>query len=125
MNKKRILVVDDETGVTTMTKLNLERTGQYQVCVENRATSALETAHRFNPDLILLDITMPEMDGGDVAAQIKADPKLKDTPIVFLTAVVSQIETGNSELRRGGQVFLSKPVNLKTLVTCIEQYTVK
>jgi CheY-like chemotaxis protein len=125
MNKKRILVVDDETGVTTMTKLNLERTGQYQVLVENRATSALEAAHRFNPDLILLDITMPEMDGGDVAAQIKADPKLKDTPIVFLTAVVSQIETGNSELRRGGQVFLSKPVNLKTLVTCIEQYTVK
>ena len=125
MNKKKILVVDDETGVTTMTKLNLEKTGQYQVCVENRATSALEAAHRFNPDLILLDITMPEMDGGDVAAQIKADPKLKDTPIVFLTAVVSQIETGNSELRRGGQVFLSKPVNLKTLVTCIEQYTVK
>lgn len=125
MNKKRILVVDDETGVTTMTKLNLEKTGQYQVQVENRATGALEAAQRFNPDLILLDITMPEMDGGDVAAQIKADPKLKDTPIVFLTAVVSQIETGNSELRRGGQVFLSKPVNIKTLVTCIEQYTVK
>jgi CheY-like chemotaxis protein len=125
MNKKRILVVDDETGVTTMTKLNLEKTGQYQVLVENRATCALEAARKFNPDLILLDITMPEMDGGDIAAQIKADPKLKDTPIVFLTAVVSQIETGNSELRRGGQVFLSKPVNMKTLVACIEQYIVK
>jgi two-component system alkaline phosphatase synthesis response regulator PhoP len=125
MNKKRILVVDDETGVTTMTKLNLERTGQYEVQVENRATCALDTARRFSPDLILLDITMPEMDGVELASQFKADQKLKDTPIVFLTAIVSQYETGNSELRRGGQVFLSKPVNMKTLVACIEQYIVK
>jgi CheY-like chemotaxis protein len=125
MNKKRILVVDDETGVTTMTKLNLERTGQYEVQVENRATCALDTARRFSPDLILLDITMPEMDGVELASQFKADQKLKDTPIVFLTAIVSQYETGNSELRRGGQVFLSKPVNMKTLVACIEQYIIK
>jgi two-component system, OmpR family, alkaline phosphatase synthesis response regulator PhoP len=125
MNKKRILVVDDETGITTMTKLNLERTGQYEVQVENRATCALDAARRFSPDLILLDITMPEMDGVELASQFKADQKLKDTPIVFLTAMVSKYETGNSELRRGGQVFLSKPVNMKTLVTCIEQYTVK
>lgn len=125
MSKKRILVVDDETGITTMTKLNLERTGQYEVQVENRATCALDAARRFGPDLILLDITMPEMDGVELASQFKADQKLKDTPIVFLTAMVSKYETGNSELRRGGQVFLSKPVNMRTLVTCIEQYTVK
>jgi two-component system, OmpR family, response regulator len=125
MNKKRILMVDDEKGVTTMTKLNLERTGLYEVQVENRSTRALEAAKQFKPDMIIMDITMPDMDGSEVASQIKADEKLKDTPIVFLTAVVSQIETGNSELRRGGQVFLSKPINLKTLVTCIEQYTVK
>jgi two-component system alkaline phosphatase synthesis response regulator PhoP len=125
MNKKRILIVDDETGITTLTKLTLEKTGQYEVQVENRARCALETAQRFNPDLILLDITMPEIDGAEVATQIKADQKLKATPIVFLTAVVSKYETGDNELRRGGQVFLSKPVNLKTLVTCIEQYTFK
>ncbi|HUJ11665.1 MAG TPA: response regulator [Verrucomicrobiae bacterium] len=125
MNRKRILMVDDEKGVTTMTKLNLERTGLYEVQVENRSTHALEAAKQFHPDMIILDITMPGLDGSEVASQIKADDQLKNTPIVFLTAVVSQIETGNSELRRGGQVFLSKPVNMKTLVSCIEQYTVK
>ena len=125
MSKKRILMVDDEKGVTMMAKLNLERTGLYEVQVENRSTRALEAAKQFNPDMIFLDITMPDMDGSEVASQIKADDKLKNTPIVFLTAVVSQIETGNNELRRGGQVFLSKPINIKTLVTCIEQYTVK
>ena len=125
MSKKRILMVDDEKGVTMMAKLNLERTGLYEVQVENRSTRALEAAKQFNPDMIFLDITMPDMDGSEVASQIKADDKLKNTPIVFLTAVVSQIETGNSELRRGGQVFLSKPVNMKTLVACIEQYIVK
>ena len=123
MSRKRILMVDDEKGITTMTKLNLERTGLYEVAVENRSTHALETAKRFNPDMILLDITMPEMDGPEVASQIRADEELKNTPIVFLTAVVSRFETGDNQLKRGGQVFLSKPVSQKTLLECIEQYT--
>ena len=125
MNKKRILVVDDEAGVTTMTKLSLEKTSQYEVQVENRSTRALEAARRFDPDMILLDITMPEMDGTEVASQIRADPVLKNTPIVFLTAIVSHFETGDSELRRGNQIFLSKPVSLKTLLECIEQHARK
>jgi CheY-like chemotaxis protein len=125
MDKKRILLVDDEPGVTTMTKLNLERTGNYEVCVENHPGHALEAAKGFHPDMILLDITMPDMDGPEVASQIKADDKLKDTPIVFLTAVVSRYDTGDNALKRGGQVFLSKPVNLKTLLGCIEEHTKK
>jgi two-component system, OmpR family, alkaline phosphatase synthesis response regulator PhoP len=122
MSKKRILLVDDETGITTMTKLNLEKTGLYEVQVENRSTRAFAAAKAFNPDLILLDMTMPDMDGVDVASQIKADAELKYTPIVFLTAMVSQFETGDNQLTRGGQVFLSKPVSQKTLRACIEQH---
>ncbi len=123
MSKKRILMVDDEKGITTMTKLNLERTGLYEVAVENRSTRALEAAKQFNPDMIILDISMPDMDGSEVASQIRADEKLKNTPIVFLTAVVSRIETGDNQLKRGGQIFLSKPVSVKTLLECVEQYT--
>ena len=123
MNKKRILMVDDEPGLTTLAKLTLERTGLYEVRVENRSSNALGAARTFNPDMIFLDVTMPDMDGPEVAVQIKADAKLKDTPIVFLTAVVSRHETGDNELKRGGQVFLSKPVSQKTLLECIEQHT--
>jgi CheY-like chemotaxis protein len=122
MSKKRILLVDDETGITTMTKLTLERTGLYEVQVENRSTHAFDAAKAFNPDMILLDMTMPDLDGVEVASQIKADGRLKDTPIVFLTAMVSRFETGDDQLARGGQVFLSKPVNQKALLACIEQH---
>ena len=123
MSKKRILMVDDEKGITTMTKLNLERTGLYEVAVENRSTQALEAAKRFKPDMIILDITMPEMDGPEVASQIRAEDRFRNTPIVFLTAVVSRLETGDDQLERGGQVFLSKPVSQKTLLECIERHT--
>jgi len=122
MNKQRILLVDDETGITTMTRLTLERTGLYEVQVENRSTHAFGAAKAFNPDLILLDMTMPDLDGVDVASQIRADDTLKYTPIVFLTAMVSQFETGDDQVTRGGQVFLSKPVSQKTLRACIEEH---
>jgi CheY-like chemotaxis protein len=122
MSKKRILLVDDETGVTTMARIILEKTGLYEVQVENRSTHAFAAAKAFDPDMILLDMTMPDLDGVDVASQIKADDKLKYTPIVFLTAMVSQFETGDNELARGGQVFLSKPVSQNTLLACIKQH---
>src|ERR1043166_7887559 len=88
MAKKRILLVDDEKSLTSLLKLNLEETGQYEVRVENWPEDALDATRQFKPDLILLDIIMPRLPGGNVAAQIKADPEVDDTPIVFLTAAV-------------------------------------
>jgi CheY-like chemotaxis protein len=82
MGKKRILLVDDEKSFTNLLKLNLEDTGNYEVRVENWAEDALPAAQQFKPDLVLLDIIMPRLPGGNVAAQIKEDPALKDTPIV-------------------------------------------
>ena len=94
MAKKRILLVDDEKSLTTLLKLNLEDTGNYDVRVENWPEDALAAAREFKPDLVLLDIIMPRLPGGNVAAQIDSDPLLKGTPIVFLTAAVrrSQVE---------------------------------
>src|SRR5438132_8569108 len=99
--KKRILIVDDEAGFTRLLKLTLERTGEYTVQEENDGTKAHETARRFRPDLILLDIVMPKIDGGDVASQLRADPMMKRTPIVFLTAIVSKQETQSGGLIGG------------------------
>ncbi len=122
MQKKRILVVDDEAGVTRSIKLNLEHLGAYEVCTENNARQALKTAREFKPDLILLDVMMPEMDGDTVAAQLRETAALKNTPIVFLTAVVSNKETKGQEAVIGGQNFLAKPVDLAELTRCIEEH---
>lgn len=120
MEKKRILIVDDESGFTRLLKLTLERTGGYLVREENDGTKALMAAREFSPDLILLDIVMPKIDGGDVASQIKADPMLKGTRIVFLTAIVSKKEAATGGLI-GGFPFIAKPVSLEALTACIEE----
>jgi two-component system OmpR family response regulator len=123
MEKKRIFVIDDEPSITRTMKVNLERTGDYTVGAENHASRGLAAAREFRPDLILLDVMMPEIDGGEVAAQIQSDPALQHVPVVFLTAIVSAKETGGQYLERGGQTFLAKPVSLETLIQCIEENT--
>jgi len=122
MPKKRILLVDDEASVTRGIKLNLENLGIYEVRAENQARHAVETAREFKPDLIFLDVIMPELDGGEIAARIADDPLLKGTPIVFLTAIVTNQETKGSEAIFGGCNFLAKPVDLAELVKCIERH---
>src|SRR6266480_5317211 len=71
-------------------------------------------------DLILLDIAMPETDGGEVAARIQSDPTLHRTPIVFLTALVTKAEA-KSGLRIQGHPFLAKPISIPELVAGIER----
>ena len=121
MEKKRILIVDDEASFTRMVKLNLEKTGQFEVREENRAAYAMAAAREFKPDLILLDVIMPNMDGGDLFSQIQMDRHLKGTPVIFLTATVSQREAGVKGFTSGGALFLAKPVSLENLIACINQ----
>jgi CheY-like chemotaxis protein len=119
MTAKRILVVDDEPAVTRNLKLNFESAG-YDVRGENHAANTLAAARTFRPDLILLDVMMPEAEGGDVAARLRADPLFHDTPIVFLTAIVTNEETDGHEMFSGGQAFLAKPVDIAELRKTLE-----
>lgn len=121
MERKRILIIDDEASFTRMVRLNLEKSGGFEVREENKATNAVASAREFKPDLILLDVIMPTMDGGDVAAQIRNDRHLKGTPIVFLTATVSTREAGPAGLNSGGDLFLAKPVSVENLIHCINE----
>ena len=120
MTKKKILVVDDETAFTRMMKLVLEKTGAYEVFCENNARRAHAAARTCLPDLVLLDVVMPDMDGGDVAALLQADPLLKSVPIVFLTALVGSHETEAGPLTRAGYRFLGKLASDAELLKCIE-----
>ena len=119
--KKRILIIDDETGITRLMKENLEDAGPYDVMVENQAVRALDTARRFQPDLILLDVMMPDRTGGEVASEIERDPALKHVPISFITAAVRRAELGSEEGVIGGRAFLAKPIKLSALINHIER----
>ncbi len=122
MAKKRILLVDDEKSLTTLLKLNLEDTGNYDVRVENWPEDALAAAREFKPDLVLLDIIMPRLPGGNVAAQIDSDPLLKGTPIVFLTAAVrrSQVEDNDGIICE--HPCLAKPATVDEVIAMIEKH---
>jgi len=119
MRKAKILVVDDEGGFTHLLKLVLTR---YEISEVNDSQRALETARQFKPDIILLDVVMPGLDGGDLASQFRSDPELKRIPIVFLTSVVSTKETGHGSRVLGGYPFLAKPVSTKDLISCLEEH---
>src|SRR6266849_591952 len=108
MSKTKVLIVDDDITASRLLGLGLEKTGAFQVKVENAATRALATAREFRPDVILLDVCMPGADGGDVAFQIHDDSSLRSIPIIFLTSLVSG-EEANKAVQRGGYEFLSKP----------------
>lgn len=120
INKKRILVVDDEPDMTLMLRLNLQKTGRFDVWEENEATRALSTARQVRPDLILLDVMMPDMDGGDVLIQLKDDPNLSKVPVIFLTATVLKEEIKSKGGTIGGHPFIPKPFQMKTLIDAID-----
>ena len=123
MAKKKILVVDDEASLTRMLRRNLEATGKYEVREENSGSHAYKTAREFQPDMIILDVMMPDMDGGDVAAKIQDDESLKHIPIVFLTAILKKEEVAESTGSTiGGRTFLVKPVKVDDLIACIDNH---
>jgi CheY-like chemotaxis protein len=122
MAKKRILLVDDEKSFTNLLKLNLEDTGKYEVRVENWPEDALAAAREFKPDLILLDIIMPRLPGGNVAAQMKDDPALKDIPIAFLTAAVRKHQVEENDGIICDHPCLAKPAPVDSVVEFIEKH---
>ncbi len=119
--KRKILLVDDEASLLELMKLNLEATGKYEVQVESRGLKAVDRAKAFKPDLIFLDIVMPDIEGSEVAYLLKEDPALSKVPIIFLTATVTADEVERMGQKIGGQIFLAKPASLKQLVECIEK----
>lgn len=121
MSKKRILLVDDEPALTRMMRLNLEQTGLYEVREENRGSDALATARAFKPDLIFLDVMMPDVGGDEIAAQIDEAPDLAHVRYVFLTAIVTKRETGNGAAQISGKTFIAKPVKREELLAAVAE----
>ena len=116
-----VLIIDDDKDFTEMVKLNLEATGRYEVMTENKAARAFSAVRDTRPDLILLDVMMPFIDGGEIAHQIDTDEALKDIPVVFLTGTITKDEISSQGRLIGKHIFLAKPVTGRELVECIER----
>ena len=123
MEKKRILIVDDEESLAKVLKLLIEKTGKYEVWKETKGANALAAAKRFKPHLVLLDIMMPDIDGGEVACQLKEDPETKDIPVVFISAAITKEEESEQGIMKGGYPILAKPVPMEKLFSTIDKYT--
>jgi CheY-like chemotaxis protein len=122
----KILLIDDEEGFTRLLKMNLEKSGKYQVMVENNSMRAHLTARHFGPDLILLAVVMPGLDGGDLLARFAEDAALRNVPVIMLTALVSRGDTSPQAVAQSGNInVLPKPVDLGILTRVMEEALAK
>ena len=120
MTKKKILIIDDEKDFTQMVKLNLEKSGRFEVFIENKSPHELAEAKRFTPDVILLDILMPEMDGFKVLELLKKDYNTISIPVVMLTAVMTdEAKAKSTSLYDEG--YIEKPITAEELEREIEK----
>ena len=108
-----ILVVDDDVDVAKTIELNLTQ-GGYQVVIANNGSEALQNAQLERPELVLLDIAMPEMDGIEVCRRLRASPVTASIPILFLT-VSKDIKTKIDGFNAGADDYLVKPFDLQEL----------
>lgn len=120
MSRRRVLVVDDEPQVTSLLQRFLERTGKYEVRTENRSRAALEAALAFRPDVVVLDVCMPEMDGSEVAQAMNEVPELQAVPVFFLTGLVGPDEIGPEGMNVGSRVYLPKPIQMADFLKRLE-----
>jgi len=119
--KKKVLLIDDEKDFCFFVSRNLEQTGEFQVLTATNGEEGISLARKEKPDVILLDIVMPKVYGPDVAEVLVADPKTKDIPLIFLTAVVTEKEVGVESIKEiGGHNFIAKPVDTERLISSIK-----
>jgi len=118
MRRPKVLIVDDEPGLVRLLTLNLERMNRYEVLTVEDPNLALEAVVNSKPDLVILDWIMPTITGDDVADQIRADSRVGDTPILFLSAFIMKRD-GPQEI--AGYTAIAKPFGLNELVEAIDE----
>ncbi|MCM8773800.1 MAG: response regulator [Candidatus Omnitrophica bacterium] len=117
---KKILVVDDEEDMLLYIG-NILRRANYDVLIANKGKDAIEIANNYKPDLIILDIVMPDMKGGEIAAALSQDLTTVNIPIMFLTGLLVKKEEGVSDKIRGKHHILAKPVTSQELLKTVNE----
>ncbi len=119
MKQKKILIVDDEPNIVMSLEYAFKK-NDFEVYIARDGTEALEIANKEKPDLILLDIMMPEMDGYETLKQVRGNKELMHAKVVFLSAKSKEtdIEKG---LKMGADSYLTKPFSIKKVISDIKE----
>jgi DNA-binding response OmpR family regulator len=120
MPVNKILVVDDELSILSYLQRRLSKLG-YTVFVAEDGESALEQALACLPDLVLLDVKLPKLDGCEVCRRLKADPRTKGAPVVMLSAKAQEKEIEEG-LKAGADKYLCKPVSFPDILRTIQSF---
>ncbi len=120
MSKATILLIDDETQFLTLLTDILELRG-YSVIIADNGKDGYDLAASKRPDLIILDLAMPNMDGGQVAQQLRETPETEHIPIIFLTGLLSKDIEANNKHLVGGNIMFAKPCDFNDLTNQIEK----
>lgn len=119
MERKRILIIDDEEDFCSLVKTGLETRSDFEVSIATNGKEGIELARMIRPDLILLDVTMPEIDGFQVLEKLKKDKNTVSIPVVMLTAR-DDIEYKRKAAQLFNEGYLTKPVEFSVLKSMIE-----
>jgi len=119
MPAKKILVVDNEVELVKALEIRLKQEN-YEVLVAYDGKEALQKAQKYKPDLIILDILIPKMQGDSVAAALKEDKETRDIPIIFLTCLAEGLTEKPEGRFRGGNYFLGKPFDTEDLMSMVK-----
>lgn len=119
MAKKKILVVDDERHIVRLVEVNLVRAG-YEVVTAFDGVEALDAVKEHKPDMLVLDVMMPRMDGFEVLKHLQADPGYQNIPVIMLTAKAQDADIFKG-WQSGVSSYLTKPFNPKELLVFVER----
>lgn len=120
MEKKKILVVDDEENITSMIKARLEYAGKYEVKILSDASGIIEQVREFKPDVILLDLLMPDIGGLEVCRRLNDDPQAYSVPLIVVSGLSRDIDKLKA-YRLGIVDYIVKPFEAKDLIAAIEK----
>ncbi len=118
--KKKIVIIDDDKLEIAITSKTLEHAGQFDVLTSIKSSTAMDLIRKEKPDLLLLDIMMPEVDGLTICKQVKDDPELKKIKIIIYSAKMYEADKKKA-FRYGADAYLEKVVNTDKLVETVNK----
>jgi CheY-like chemotaxis protein len=118
--KTKVLIIDDEVDFCYFVQKNLMQSGMFDVLIANNGEEGIEMAKKEKPDIILLDLFMPDMPGEDVATALKENAATADIPILFVTALATNNDIADGEENKiGNHYIMPKPIRTKKLIETI------
>lgn len=119
MNRIKVLVVEDEANFSQLLKYYLEHVGDFEVWVEGSGDAVVQSARKFQPDIALIDLVLPDVNGRAVARELHAEPGFGNLPVLFFSGNQPEDQVEFNSEPRNGMAFLTKPLSPRKLMNCI------